>query len=53
MLVHSFTVVSGGGIASKREFSGGGNASTAELLVVRLFLIACPIAIFFSSVSFL
>jgi hypothetical protein len=29
-LVHSFTVVSGGGNASKLEFSGGGNASKAE-----------------------
>ena len=53
ILVHSFTVVSGGGIASKHEFSGGDNVSTAEMLGVRLFLIACPIAIFFSSVSFL
>ena len=30
ILVYSFTVVSGGGNASKLEFSGGGNASTAE-----------------------
>ena len=31
LLVHSFTVVSGGGNASKLEFSGGSGASTAEL----------------------
>lgn len=30
ILVHSITVVSGGGNASKLEFSGGNNASIAE-----------------------
>ena len=43
ILVHSFTVVSGGGNASKLEFSGGGNASTAEFWGLDFFPLHAPL----------
>jgi hypothetical protein len=46
IIVHSFTVVSGGGNGSKLEFSGGGNASTAEFWGLDFFPLHFSLSLF-------